>query len=104
MKLSRTLAAALLLTGVASVSAFAQGVDLAGEWAPVFHADQPERGPGPDIGDYLGIPLTDAARLRADTWDASLLTLPEHQCKPHPSDYGMRGPANTRWWKDVDTA
>ena len=21
-------------------------------------------------------------------WDASLLTLPEHQCKPHPSDYG----------------
>ena len=102
MKLSRIFAAALLLAGAASVSAFAQGIDLAGEWAPVFHEDQPERGPGPDIGDYLGIPLTDAARLRADTWDASLLTLPEHQCKPHPSDYGMRGPANTRWSKEVD--
>ncbi len=102
MKLSRTFAAALLLAGAASVPVFAQGIDLAGEWAPVFHEDQPERGPGPDIGDYLGIPLTEAARLRADTWDASLLTLPEHQCKPHPSDYGMRGPANTRWSKEVD--
>jgi len=87
-----------------SAPVFAQAIDLAGEWAPVFHEDQPERGPGPEIGDYLGIPLNDAARLRADSWDASLLALPEHQCKPHPSDYGMRGPANTRWWKDVDQA
>jgi hypothetical protein len=93
----------LLLTGLAAVPALAQ-IDLAGEWAPRFHEDQPERIPGPDIGDYLGLPITDAARLRADTWDASLLTLPEHQCKPHPSDYGMRGPANTRFWKEVDTA
>jgi hypothetical protein len=79
-------------------------IDLAGEWAPRFHEDQPERIPGPDIGDYLGLPITDAARMRADSWDASLLTLPEHQCKPHPSDYGMRGPAAARIWKEVDTA
>jgi hypothetical protein len=79
-------------------------IDLAGEWAPRFHEDQPERIPGPEIGDYLGLPITDAARLRADSWDASLLTLPEHQCKPHPSDYGPRGPANLRLWKEVDTA
>jgi hypothetical protein len=83
------------------VPAFAQ-VDLAGEWAPRFHEDQPERIPGPEIGDYLGLPITDAARLRADSWDASLLTLPEHQCKPHPADYGPRGPANLRLWKEVD--
>ena len=93
----------LVLAGFACVPASAQ-IDLAGEWNPRFHEDQPERIPGPDIGDYLGIPLTDAARMRADSWDASLLTLPEHQCKPHPSDYGMRGPANTRIWKEVDTA
>jgi hypothetical protein len=86
---------------VASAPAFAQ-IDFAGEWAPVFHEDQPERGPGPEIGDYLGIPINDAARLRGDSWDASLLTVPEHQCKPHPSDYSMRGPANTRIWKEVD--
>jgi len=93
----------LVLAGLASLPASAQ-IDLAGEWNPRFHEDQPERIPGPDIGDYLGIPLTDAARMRADSWDAALLTLPEHQCKPHPSDYGMRGPANTRIWKEVDTA
>jgi len=104
MKLFRTILSALVFVGAVSVPAFSQAIDLAGEWAPVFHEDQPERGPGPEIGDYLGIPLNDAARLRADSWDASLLALPEHQCKPHPSDYGMRGPANTRWWKDVDQA
>jgi glyoxylase-like metal-dependent hydrolase (beta-lactamase superfamily II) len=40
--------------------------------------------------------------LRAESWDASILTLPEHQCKPHPSDYSPRGPANLRIWKEVD--
>jgi hypothetical protein len=88
---------------LAARPAFAQ-IDFSGEWAPRFHEDQPERIPGPEVGDYLGIPITDGARLRADTWDASLLTLPEHQCKPHPSDYAWRGPANLRIWKDVDTA
>ena len=93
----------LILAGFTCMPLSAQ-IDLAGEWAPRFHEDQPERIPGPDIGDYLGLPITAAARMRADSWDASLLTLPEHQCKPHPSDYGMRGPANTRIWKEVDTA
>jgi len=84
-----------------SLPAWAQ-LDPTGEWAPRFHEDQPERIPGPEIGDYLGLPINDAARLRADVWDASLLTLPEHQCKPHPSDYAWRGPANLRIWKEVD--
>jgi len=74
----------LALTALVSVPAFAQR-DISGEWAPRFHEDQPERIPGPEIGDYLGLPINDAARLRGDTWDASLLTLPEHQCKPRPS-------------------
>src|SRR5436853_4756345 len=84
-----------------SIPAFAQ-VDPSGEWATRFHEDQPERIPGPEIGDYLGLPINDAARLRADSWDASLLTLPEHQCKPHPADYSPRGPANLRITKEVD--
>jgi hypothetical protein len=79
------------------------GYDLTGEWAPRFHEDQPERIPGPEIGDYLGIPINEAARLHADSWDASILTVPEHQCKPHPSDYSPRGPANLRIWKEIDT-
>jgi hypothetical protein len=82
----------------------ARGIDLSGEWAPRFHEDQPERIPGPEIGDYLGLPINAAARLHADSWDASLLTLPEQQCKPHPADYSPRGPANLRLWKEIDTA
>jgi hypothetical protein len=95
--------AILSLALTLGIPAFAQ-VDLSGEWAPKFHEDQPERIPGPEIGDYLGIPINDAARLRADSWDASLLTLPENQCRPHPADYSSRGPANLRIWKEMDTA
>jgi hypothetical protein len=93
------LAGSLML--LLSAPAYSQ-LDPMGEWAPQFHEDQPERGPGPEIGDYLGLPINEADRLRADTWDASLLTLPEHQCKPHPSDYAWRGPANLRIWKEID--
>jgi hypothetical protein len=89
------------LITLVSLPAFAQ-IDPSGEWNPRFHEDQPERLAGPEIGDYLGLPINDAARLRGDSWDASLLTLPEHQCKPHPADYSPRGPANLRIWKEVD--
>jgi len=99
------LLAALLASRTASAQGGPpRGIDLSGEWAPRFHEDQPERIPGPEIGDYLGLPINAAARLHADSWDASLLTLPEHQCKPHPADYSPRGPANLRLWKEIDTA
>ena len=94
----------VLMLGAVAVAPLLAQRDLTGEWAPRFHEDQPERIPGPEIGDYLGLPINDAARLRGDSWDASLLTLPEHQCKPHPADYGPRGPANLRFWRDIDTA
>jgi glyoxylase-like metal-dependent hydrolase (beta-lactamase superfamily II) len=91
----------LLTTILVAVPAFGQ-IDPSGEWAPQFDEDFLERIPGPDIGDYLGLPINNAARLRGDSWDASLLTLPENQCRPHPSDYAWRGPANLRIWKEVD--
>ena len=89
---------ALLLTGF---PAFAQ-VDFSGEWAPRFYEDQPERVPGPELGDYLGLPINASARMRADTWSASLLTLPEWQCRPHSADYIWRGPSNLIVTKQVD--
>jgi len=91
----------LVLVALTSRPAFAQ-LDPSGEWAPQFHEDQLERVPGPEIGDYLGIPINDAARLRGNTWEASLLELPVLQCRPHPSDYAWRGPANLRVSKEVD--
>jgi cyclase len=92
----------LITTALITSPLFAQ-FDLTGEWGARYHEDQPERIPGPELGDYLGLPITDAARLRADSWDASIATLPEWQCRPHPADYGTRGPADLRIWKDVDT-
>jgi glyoxylase-like metal-dependent hydrolase (beta-lactamase superfamily II) len=92
-----------VLVLLAATPAAAQ-IDLTGMWAPIFHEDQVERVAGPDVGDYTGLPLNDAGRLRADSWDAGLLTLPEHQCKPHPSTYGFRGVGNLRISADVDDA
>ena len=98
--LLRTFGCALLV--VATARPAAAQVDLTGMWAPIFHEDQVERIPGPDVGDYAGLPINDAMRMRADSWDASLLTLPEHQCKPHPSTYGFRGVGNLRITTNVD--
>ncbi|HEV3333154.1 MAG TPA: hypothetical protein VG096_19340 [Bryobacteraceae bacterium] len=95
--------ACLILLGafLTAAPAFAQ-VDFSGEWAPRFYEDQPERVPGPELGDYLGLPINASARMRADTWSASLLTLPEWQCRPHSADYIWRGPSNLIVTKEVD--
>jgi len=90
-----TLFIALAASSLLTASALAH-VDLAGGWGQRFHEDLPERGAGPDIGDYLGLPINDAARRRADSWDAGKWTMLERQCEPHPPDYGPRGPASLR--------
>jgi len=92
---------ALFVVLLASLPAFSQ-VDATGEWSPRLHEDQGERMAGPDLGDYLGLPINDAARLSADSWDASLLTLPENQCRPIRDDYPPRGPSQVRISKQVD--
>ena len=72
-----------LVLGLSSVTASAQ-IQLSGVWNPMrSHEDEAERGPGPELGDYLGLPINDAARLRADSWSASRMTLPEQQCRVH---------------------
>src|SRR5437899_8415554 len=91
----------VLLVVLFTVPAFAQ-VDPSGEWAPRFHEDQPERVPGPELGDYLGIPISEAARLRAMSWEAAVMTLPEWQCRPHSADYIWRGPSPLTIKKEVD--
>ncbi len=90
-----------VLVLLTAMPVFAQ-VDFSGEWSPRFYEDQPERVPGPELGDYLGLPINAAARMRADTWSASLLTLPEWQCRPHSADYIWRGPSQLRISKEVD--
>ena len=93
---------ALSLLSVATANAQA---DMSGVWQPrfggaVYFEDQTERGPGPELGDYLGLPISDAARQFADSWDPSRITLPEEQCRVHVSPYIYRGPLNLRIWEE----
>ena len=97
----KTAGLVMMLIVLAGPAAMAQR-DIAGEWGALYHEDQPHRIPGPDLGDYTGLPINDAGRLKADSWDASILTLREHQAKPHPSTYSLRGPANIRIRRELD--
>jgi len=85
-----------------TIPAVAQ-INLTGVWAMRLTEDEPDRLLGPELGDYGGIPLNAAARLRAQTWDASLLTVPEYQCRVHPSDYASSF-ADIRLWEEIDAA
>src|SRR4051794_2728470 len=58
--------------------------DITGEWSPRVYND------GMDVGDYTGIPLNEAGRLRAESWHPDLPDLPENLCRPHPVDIGLR--------------
>jgi hypothetical protein len=91
--------ALLLAATLMSVPASGQ-MDLSGNWSARYHEDQPERIPGPALGDYAGLPITEGARQWAMSWDASRLTLPEHQCQVHVAAYIYRGPLQVRIWEE----
>jgi hypothetical protein len=88
-----------LVLGVGAVPAYAQA-DFDGVWQPRYHEDQPERIPGPELRDYLGLPINDAARQFADSWDPGRIALQEEQCRVHVSPYIYRGPTNLRIWEE----
>ena len=95
------IACSVLLVMLTGVPAFAQ-MDLAGDWAPIMHEDRSERIPGPELGEFFGVPINDSSRWRAEVWDAAIQSLPEWQCRPHGADYITRGPSQPRIWKEVD--
>ena len=68
------------LTMALAASAASAQVDIEGNWAARQHEDAPERGGGPEIGEYQGLPINEAARKHGDAWSASIWTVPEHQC------------------------
>jgi len=79
-----------------------QSTDFAGEWVVRNFEDQLERGLGPQLGDYLGIPFNAAGRMRAETFDAGEWSLPEFQCRPHPVPYQWRAQGAMRISKETD--
>jgi hypothetical protein len=77
--------------------------DISGDWRTLAHEDTTGHAAS-FPGEYLAIPLTDAARLRADSWNQSVQTLPEHQCYPHPVQYSEHSASSTsiRIIKEID--
>ena len=103
---SRIVGGLVLLVLVGVQPAWAQEnmpVDLTGTWRWIAHENWHERVMGPDPGRYWGIPLNDAARMRADTyaegwvWQSSIL-----QCRPRSPTYQPHGLDPMRIDKVID--
>jgi len=77
-------------------------VELGGNWVSLQHEDWEERGPGPEVVDYLGLPLNAEGRARALRYSTSSLSLPERQCLYYPPHYVVLGPQGLRLWADFD--
>ena len=78
---------AFILVMLSTGSASAQ-MGFSGEWTVVRSQDNTEN---PWVGDWFGLPLNAAGLARAESWDASILSLPEYQCRPHGWAYIYRG-------------
>jgi hypothetical protein len=87
-----------LAASLLSVSAFAQ-VDLSGAWQAVPSEDSLGN---PELVDYAGLPINDAARQWALSWNPDRLSLQEHQCQVHTAAYIYGGPLRLRIWEERD--
>jgi glyoxylase-like metal-dependent hydrolase (beta-lactamase superfamily II) len=100
-------ALAVAALGLEAASAGAQ-IEVAGEWDQPgggifgFQEEFLDRGGGPDLGDYVGLPINDALRYKASLYSPSWLTVPERQCLPHPSTYAYRSPGGLSIVKEFD--
>src|SRR5947209_12323949 len=68
-------------TGAGVEQVLTQSTDFAGEWVVRNWEDRLERSNGPMLGDYLGMPLNAAGRMRAETVDAGEWSVLDLQCR-----------------------
>jgi glyoxylase-like metal-dependent hydrolase (beta-lactamase superfamily II) len=98
-------AAVLLVVPLAGQNAApppAPGLDLAGYWNNVFHQDPGLGTGGGMLVDYGGIPINEAARMYALSWDASRMTVRQQQCPGYVIPYFYFAPQSYRFWEDRD--
>ncbi|MFZ0694642.1 MAG: hypothetical protein WAN51_10920 [Alphaproteobacteria bacterium] len=96
--LASSLLFAAALTALTARPTAAQ-VDLSGTYS---QTSSPDNTTDPYIGDYTGLPINDAERLRADSWTAEKWDQEQHECDPHPADYAPRAPGGLRIWPELD--
>jgi hypothetical protein len=90
------------LTGQNAGTPSGPGLDLAGYWSAVFHQDAGLATGGGMIGDYGGIPINEAGRMYALSWDASRMTVRQQQCPGYVIPYFYFAPQSFRFWEERD--
>jgi glyoxylase-like metal-dependent hydrolase (beta-lactamase superfamily II) len=90
---------AVLALAIVAAPAFGQ-VSFVGDWTGRYHEDQPDRVPGEEPNNYAGLPVNEAARMYADSWDVERTTVLEHQCQPYTMPYLFHGPLQFRIWEE----
>src|SRR5215510_15218806 len=89
----------IALIGLSGLPAVAQTDMLSGMWRPLARN---EDGSGMD-GDYAGLPLSAAGRLRAQSWAPENFDVPEWVCRPHAWDFSVEaGAAQLRFSADIN--
>lgn len=92
-------ATVLCMAMATSASVFAQ-VDLAGTWGAKMHEEWIDRFHGPDVVDFLGVPLNDSGRAKALSYSTSELAMRERQCQSYQPFYMVFGPQSLQIWAE----
>lgn len=96
--------AAVAITAHAQTARTAAPVDLSGYWVSVITQNWRLRMVTPAKGDYMGIPLTPAAKQLADTWEPSKDEAAGNQCKGYGAALIMTLPERLHiTWQDEQT-
>ena len=97
--LSSGLVPLLVLLAIAcSRPALAQA-DIMGVWRPL---PRNQDGSGM-VGDIAGVPVTDYARWRVQSWSPDDFDVTEWACRPHAWDYSLEGPLSAmRFWAEFE--
>ena len=103
--MTRTTSTAALTTCctllLAAVPAWGQ-VQLTGTYEDRLYEDYIERGPGSDLGDFTGMPMTDEARAKALSYTSNMPMTLERQCLSQAPWVGLYRPRLYRIWSIND--
>ncbi|HTW63404.1 MAG TPA: hypothetical protein VME17_02260 [Bryobacteraceae bacterium] len=77
-------------------------VDLEGSWQAKNHENAMERGPGPNIDDWTGLPLNASGRAKSLSYMQSIISMPERTCWFYTQWHIADGPFGLRIWAEND--
>ncbi len=86
------IASAALVAFVATATPARAQVDFSGQWGAVNHQDAMNRGPGPDLADYTGLPINEEAKSISLSYTAAVLGMTERGCMFYTENYLLFAP------------